>query len=204
MPGPPPIPDPSANLNSRHLPLLIFDQPHKLFRIHWSSKRFLFFGSKRRELRFDDPNKKYGVMYCSSSCPGAFIETLGGVSLFCTISHAELSPRSMAVIALSRSLRLVSLQQPGLLSLGLQDEQISTGINYRQSQKWAQAFYHHPDNPDGIYYRARHDGTRWSIALFDRAQAALDVGRTYSESLALSTGKLRAEILIAYCLRVVP
>jgi hypothetical protein len=40
-------------------------------------------------------------------------------------------------------------------------------------RRWAMRLYQHRDQPDGIYYRARHDQSRISIALFDRAQGVL-------------------------------
>jgi len=42
---------------------------------------------------------------------------------------------------------------------------LNTG-DYRISQRWAHAFQQHPSQPDGIYYRARHDTERFSVALF--------------------------------------
>jgi hypothetical protein len=36
-------------------------------------------------------------------------------------------------------------------------------------QRWALAFWKHPEQPDGLLYRARHDPERLSIAVFERA-----------------------------------
>lgn len=35
-------------------------------------------------------------------------------------------------------------------------------------QRWALALHRHPERPDGLYYRVRHDQSRIGIALFDR------------------------------------
>ena len=37
------------------------------------------------------------------------------------------------------------------------------------SREWSRALHAHPDQPDGILYRTRHDDDGFGIALFDRA-----------------------------------
>jgi hypothetical protein len=41
---------------------------------------------------------------------------------------------------------------------------------YAATWEWSAAFHAHPDAPDGIRYRARHDDSGFSVALFDRAR----------------------------------
>ncbi|HKC14316.1 MAG TPA: RES domain-containing protein, partial [Vicinamibacteria bacterium] len=42
---------------------------------------------------------------------------------------------------------------------------------------WSHALWAHSSQPDGIWYAARHDPTQRSLALFDRAAAAVTVVR---------------------------
>ena len=52
------------------------------------------------------------------------------------------------------------------------DARISTG-SHAVSQRWAEAFWRHPDRPDGILYPCRHAPEFPSVALFDRVRADL-------------------------------
>jgi hypothetical protein len=62
---------------------------------------------------------------------------------------------------------------PGLTTIGA-DERLCAG-NYDVSQRWARAIYEHPSRPDGIYYRARHDPSQRSAAVFDRAARVITI-----------------------------
>ncbi len=68
-------------------------------------------------------------------------------------------------------LRLVDLMGPGLARRGA-DARLTTG-GYRVAQRWALALFQHPERPDGLYYRARHDPARECAAIFDRAAPLL-------------------------------
>jgi hypothetical protein len=50
------------------------------------------------------------------------------------------------------------------------------------SQPWALALHQHPERPDGIRFRSRHDPSRLCAALFDRI--AGDLTATVVGSLA--------------------
>ncbi len=54
------------------------------------------------------------------------------------------------------------------------DARLATG-SYKLAQKWARAFHDHPDQPDGILYRSRHDPNQQLAALFERSQPILRV-----------------------------
>ncbi len=64
-------------------------------------------------------------------------------------------------------MRLVDLQGEGLARLG-GDSRLISG-SYETAQRWSRALWIHPARPDGIRYRSRHDPSRISIAVFDRA-----------------------------------
>ena len=101
LPGRHPLPPPDL----AHLPLSVhvLDQRERWWRIHTISFDALFFGRLRR-YRFDDPERRFGVLYIA--------------------------------------------------------------------QRWSRALWEHPQQPDGIIYRSRHDPSKVCAALFDRCASA--------------------------------
>jgi hypothetical protein len=72
-----------------------------------------------------------------------------------------------------------------------------TATSYDLSQRWALALYDHPDRPDGLLYRSRHDPSRFCAAIFDRAAGVLTA--TSLGSLAdASNAALLADLLDTY------
>ncbi len=59
----------------------------------------------------------------------------------------------------------------GLVRLGA-DARLTTGA-CEVSQSWSHAFWDHPSAPDGLLYRSRHDPSRMSAAIYDRAADAI-------------------------------
>ncbi len=83
-----------------------------------------------------------------------------------------LQARRLAEVVVTRELKLIdSVRSGGLAPIGA-DGRLLDG-SHEISQQWSFALKHHPENPDGILYRARHDPARMSYALFDNAQDAL-------------------------------
>ena len=95
----------------------------------------------------------------------------------------------------SRPLPLVDLAGPGLSRIGADNR--LTAASYDLSQRWALALYEHPDQPDGLLYRSRHDPSRLCAAIFDRAAGALTA--TSLGSLAdAGNATLLADLLDTY------
>jgi len=67
---------------------------------------------------------------------------------------------------------LVDLSGKGLARIGA-DARLTSGDDYALSHRWSKAIHDHPSQPDGILYRARHDPSRLSAALFDRLGSRL-------------------------------
>ena len=110
----------------------------------------------------------------------------------------ELNARALAEITSLRSLRLVDLTGAGLARIGADARLTSeTDNGYALSQRWALSLHEHPDRPDGLLYRSRHDPSRLCAAIFDRAEDALTA--TSLGSLAdAHNAALLAELLDAY------
>ncbi len=75
-------------------------------------------------------------------------------------------------------LSLVDLTAEGLTVLDA-DNRLLTG-DYTIAQQWAKALQDHPKKPDGIYYRSRHDASRFCFALFQlKTSSTLEIINTY-------------------------
>ena len=91
------------------------------------------------------------------------------------IRPSVLAHRCLSRIESDRPLRLVDLTADGLARIGA-DSRLTTG-DYAVAQRWSLAFQNHQDEPDGIVYRARHDPSRLSAALFDRVTVVVRAER---------------------------
>ena len=132
----------------------------------------IFFGTSG-DNRFDAPGGEFGVLYVAQDMFGAFVETLGHKTGTRLIALADLQARGLAQINVARPLRLVDLTGSGLAQLAADNELASWPPEV--AQRWSLAFHKHPDQPDGLLYRARHDPARLCAAIFNRAGVALTV-----------------------------
>lgn len=165
------LPPPSAKLHDAQLPSVEYRAP--LIRIHRVAKDPAFWG-RTGENRFDAPAAEFGVLYASTDHHGAFIETFGD-ALDRIVTAAALRVRGWARVEPLRALRLVDLTGQGLAHIGA-DERLCSG-EHGVAQQWSFALWGHSSEVDGLYYRARRDPSRVSIALFDRAAAAVTIAR---------------------------
>ncbi len=88
----------------------------------------------------------------------------------------DLQARALARIHLRSPLRLVSMHGAGLHRVGA--TAASCMGDYEVSRAWAVALHGHPDAPDGILYRSRHDDDGLAVALFDRAARRVKAGES--------------------------
>ncbi len=165
------LPPPSADLPTRKLPLAMVKGP--LCRIHRTAHHWRHFGKKASE-RFDDPLKQYGVLYVSAQAEAAFAEVFLRALSLMVVDEVDLRARSLASFA-ANSLRCVDLTGSGLRKLSC-DNRISTEKPYATVGLWSRALYTHPQRPDGIIYRSRHNPRFRCLALFDRSVAKLSAG----------------------------
>lgn len=161
---PGPHPDPPQGIRGRELPLFASRGPW--FRIHRRGRDPVFFG--RTGLgRFDAPDESYGVLYTAQDFLGAFIETFGWITGTNVVARSELEGRELAAFRTSEALDLVDLSGKGLARIGA-DGRLATG-DHAVSQRWSLALFDHPQAPDGLLYRARHDPDTLAFALHERA-----------------------------------
>lgn len=138
------------------------------------------------------PDGSYGVLYAGEDVFCAFVETLGHQTGQNIVQERDLEIRSVATIESSRELHLVDIRGSGLAKLGA-DARLCAG-DYHISQKWSAAFVHHPDKPDGICYPARHDPSKFSVALFHHCRKSLRI----AESAVLCDHPFLGDILNHY------
>ncbi len=130
----------------------------------------MFFG-QTGEGRFDSPRAGFGVLYLAENVAGAFVEVFCRQSIR-AVSEKRLNTHHLAQFQASRALNLVDLTGPGPIRMGLGDARIASG-DYTAARRWALAFRDHPEQPDGLLYRSRHDPEQHLAALFDRTEPIL-------------------------------
>ncbi|MGH8730031.1 MAG: RES family NAD+ phosphorylase, partial [Burkholderiales bacterium] len=120
----------------------------------------------------------FGTLYLGQDAYAAFIEAfsqgVGSTPLGLFISASLLRRSCLCAVQVTRPLRLVDLTSGAALKRlsASADSRVGDGPHV-VSQSWAAALWTHPDQPDGLIYRARNAPDHRSIALFDRAADAL-------------------------------
>ena len=201
LPGP--HPGPPSDLHSRKLPMRQFEG--ELYRTHDLDREPLFFGRSGMK-RFDDPRGEYGVLYAATDPYGSFVETFGQLRTH-PISSSELKRKGLARLMVRNRLGLVDLAAPGALAHLSADSRLFAA-DYEIAQLWSRAFYEYPlARLDGLLYPARHDHTRTSIAIFDRAEGIELVERHHwyddSDDEGRSMRPLLGSILDHYGFRLI-
>jgi hypothetical protein len=167
-PGPPPLPP--RDLKKRALPIHVIPEDADLFRIHPVNRGTVFFGPGKGQPprgRWDSPDGKFGVCYMAEQSYAAFAECFLRRPGVMALEMDDLRERGLVLLRPSRDLRLVALHGAGLHAVGA--TAASCTGSYAVSRAWSAALHAHPEKPDGIGYRARHDDGGFAIALFDRA-----------------------------------
>jgi len=107
------------------------------------------------------------VLYVGCDPHVAFIESFQIAGIRPVVTESKLRERSLSRIRIRRPARLVDLAESGGLTRIGADARIFTA-SYTVSQRWSRAIQTHPESPDGILYRPRHDPARLAVAFFDQ------------------------------------
>lgn len=132
-----------------------------------SARRGPVYFGRNRAYRFDAPDGEYRVLYVGADAHVAFIESFQIAGIHPVITESKLKGRSLSRVHIRRPARLVNLAESGALARIGADARIFTA-SYSVSQRWSRAIQAHPEQPDGILYRPRHDPARLAAAFFDR------------------------------------
>jgi hypothetical protein len=168
------------------------------YRHHLPQYGPIFFG-RTGECRFDAPApaRAFGVLYLAADPQCAFIETFGHghVDRGRLVTLEALGKKRLAEVAFDRPLRLVDLTEAGLATIGA-DLRLCAG-DYEVAQAWSGALHDHPEAPDGLLYRSRHDPGRLCAAVYERAAGAV-TSRSIGTLADAVHASLLAEILRRY------
>lgn len=176
-PGPPPLPP--ADLHARTLPIYTAERDWHFWRIHPADLSPLFFGPAKGSPprgRWDAPDGAFRVCYLAEHSFAAFAECFLRDPATILLETEDLQARALARIKIRSPLRLVTMHGHGLHAVGA--TAASCMGEYAVSRAWAAALHDHPEAPDGIRYRARHDDDTFAVALFDRAKRKVTDGDT--------------------------
>lgn len=151
--APGPYPEPPNDLHQRRLPLQIVTNP-EWYRGHSRSRAPLYFN--RSAGRFAPPDgRSFGTLYVGEDEFAAFIEAFGqgfgSTPLGLFISESLLARRCLCLVTAARLLRLVDLTRGATLKHLSEraDSRIADGP-HAVSQRWAEALWRHPQQPDGL------------------------------------------------------
>lgn len=172
-------------------------------RFFWEHKEPIYF-NKSSVFRFNAPGGEFGILYLGEDAHSAFIETYGWLTGERYITREQLTKRHLALVSTNRPFSLVDISGKGLAMIGA-DGRLCIGDDYKISQDWSLALWRHPQKPDGILYRTRHDPGKKAVALFDRnkVRTALSFDDTGS-LLDDDNVELLAEILESYKFILLP
>jgi hypothetical protein len=190
------LPEPPADINLRRLPLVRRMAGSRYVRIHRAADGPVWFGRDNATgvfrtpiNRFDAPNRSYGVLYAAVARDGAFAEAIGRKPRTFR-SDTELAELAITTLVLARDLSLVDLH--GGEAVGALGATGVVGVGpHSLARRWSQALHEHPDRPDGIEYRCRHNSDELAVALFHRIGDASLTSET-SVSLVSDLGWLAA------------
>lgn len=170
---PGPEPEPPSDLASRSLPLRAIDDP-AWFRGHNRDYGPLHFNAASG--RFCAPDRiAFGTLYLGTDPRGSFIEAfaqhVATTAAGYVVSQRLIERSCLCLVRTTRPVRLVDLTTGAALRRlsANADARISTG-SHAMSQRWAESFWRHPDQPDGILYPCRRAPEFVSVALFDRVR----------------------------------
>jgi hypothetical protein len=167
------LPPPPHDLAGRGLP--VKQLTGRVYRIHRIGRECVFFG-KTRSQRFDDPLGEFGVLYGALDPEAAFAEVFLRQLSLMLVRELDLRERAVAEIA-CKNLQCVDLTGAGLRRVSC-DNRIATEIPYVTTAQWSRAFFGHPQQPDGMIYRSRHNPRFKCVALFDRCRSKLSPGES--------------------------
>lgn len=198
------LPEPPADISRRKLPLVLKPVGTRWVRIHRAADGAVWFGwdsaGKRFRAatnRFDAPDRSYGVLYAAAHRDGAFAESVGRIpGTFRTDN--ELSMLAVTNLDSTKALRLVNLH--GGEAVGAFGATGVVGVGPQSlARRWAKALHAHPEAPDGIEYRCRHNSDELAVALFDRignaSLKAVSVTSLVSDIAWLAVMRARHRIL---------
>jgi hypothetical protein len=127
--------------------------------------------------RLNAPDASYGVLYAAHAADGAFAESFLREPGLTQLDASFIAGKAYATFDVTVPMTFLKLHGKGLAWVGATAEVTHGGTPYDTAQEWSQGLHQHPAGVDGIAYKARHDDDELCYAVFDRAQAKLQLNR---------------------------
>jgi len=144
-----------------------------LHRVHGEGRAARWYGRRDGTSRWDDPDGDFGVLYLGRSPTGAFAETLLRTPADRDVLWSRAEQKRQAAFRTLEPLQVAKLHGEGLAWFGVTAAQIAEA-DYVVPQSLSRKI-HAVFPVDGIQYRSRFDNDELCVALFDRADAKLEL-----------------------------
>jgi len=154
-------------------PIIEIASGETLHRVHGERRNARWYGRKDATSRWDDPGRDFGVLYLGRSPIGAFAETLLRSPSDRDVLWSHVQQKRQAAFRLVEPLQLVKLHGEGLAWFEATAADIAES-DYSLPQKLSNRV-HGLFPVDGIQYRSRFDNDELCVALFDRADAKIEL-----------------------------
>jgi hypothetical protein len=163
------------------IPVATIAAGQTLHRVHGASVSARWYGRKDATWRWDAPDGDFGVLYLGKTLIGPFAESLLRTPADREILWERVQRKRAATFVTTRTLRLAKLHGPGLAWFRTTAAGVSADFDpailpaaYSTTQTISAAV-HAKSALDGIQYRSRFDTDQLCIALFERADPAIDL-----------------------------
>ncbi len=130
-------------------------------------------GTVAETLHGDDPKGDFGVLYLGRSPIGSFAEALLRTPADRDVLWSRVRQKRQAVFKVLEPLQMARLHGEGLAWFGVTAAQIAED-DHRVTQTLARRL-HEDFRVDGNHYRSRFDNDELCMALFDRADAKIEL-----------------------------
>ena len=144
-----------------------------LHRVHGKARAARWYGRRDATSRWDDPDGDFGVLYLGRSPIGSFAEAMLRTPTDRDVLWSRTEQKRQAAFRLLEPLQLAKLHGEGLAWFEVTAAQIAES-DYTVPQSLARRI-HAVFPVDGIQYRSRFDNDELCVALFDRADANLEL-----------------------------
>jgi hypothetical protein len=144
-----------------------------LHRVHGVARAARWYGRGDATSRWDDPGGDFGVLYLGRSPIGALAESLLRTPSDHDVLWSRVQQKRHATFRLLAPLQLAKLHGDGLAWFGVTAAQIAES-DYTVPQNIADRV-HRISAVDGLQYRSRFDNDELCAALFERADAKLEL-----------------------------
>lgn len=188
------VPDPPVPLD---LAVDVWPAGTEIVRVHSLARSPSAFNPDPGLARFRPVNNPTGALVATlfggEAVEAAFAETVFHDLVPAarrSLSFARIEQRAVSWFQLTRDLRLGQLHGFGLLRAGVKASELTDTPprTYRQTARWGQAIYEHPERVDGIAWMSRQFNSQRALMLWGDRVSEADIGFRSGSTLPLFMG----------------